>query len=784
MRSRTSATLLLIAIVCSEAGFAADQSLQPEHPSGVVVIQRVDHPPKLEEFLGMKPSLAAPAMSKVSNFIQLEPKDGAPAQEPTDAYLGYDAKNFYVVFVCFDRDPTKIRARLTRREDIDSNHDEVQLYLDTFNDKRRAFGFMINPRGIQFDYIWTDQNGYDPSWDAVWDSDGKLTEQGYVAIMTIPFKSLRFPASHVQTWGILLQRVVPRERDNTFYPHVTASIQGRLSQEGELRGLENISPGRNIQLNPYAVAGAFRHLDDRDLNNVFFTGNHLGADAGLDGKAIIKDSLVLDFTVNPDFRQLESDEPQITANQRFEVFFPEKRPFFQEGANYFDTPLNMYFTRRIFDPQFGVRLTGKLGPYGVGLLAVDDQSPGRIVPDYDPLRRKRAYFTVARLTRELWKQSQVGVFYSDREMSAVANTLCDDNAVSTTEQIACLANYNRVGGADFTFHFGSHFRVQGQALTSATSQADSLRYSGNLFYLFTEYSTRHIEYTSSFRDIGAGFVTLTGFFQRPDIRRATNTFNYLFRPEGKVVTSYGPVFLHDVIFDHSGNQLLSLYEPRFALHLKQSTDVLAYTGWWNELLRPVDYSTLLANQNFKKGPYQGFNINSAYLKWVAWNLSYFTGKNINFDPALNQAPFLANETQITAGVTLHPTNPLTITNTYILERLRAHANGAGVLNEHIIRSKINYQVNKRLSLRAIVQYDGELVNQTYTDLNHGKNLNGDFLLTYLIHPGTAFYIGYNSNVSNIDRALRPTPLGLLRSPDAFLNDSREFFVKISYLLRF
>src|SRR5207237_5750213 len=148
---------------------------------------RVDHAPKLEDFLQMQPGSNAPAMAKVQNFIEKNPKDGAPAQERTEAYLGYDSRYLYAVFVCFDSNPGRIRGHMARRESIGPDHDEVQLYLDTFNDKRRAYGFMINPRGIQYDYIWTDNNGDDGSWDTVWDSWGRVTPQGYVAMMAIPF---------------------------------------------------------------------------------------------------------------------------------------------------------------------------------------------------------------------------------------------------------------------------------------------------------------------------------------------------------------------------------------------------------------------------------------------------------------------------------------------------------------------------------------------------------------------------------------------------------------------
>jgi hypothetical protein len=753
----------------------------PSKPA--LTIPRLDHAPRLEDFLEMKPAPSAPGMTKIGGFIQHDPKDGAPAQQNTEVYIGYDTRNFYAVFVCFDNQPAKLRARMTRREDIGPEHDEIQLYLDTFNDRRRAYGFMINPLGIQYDFIWTESGGYDSSWDTVWESRGKITPQGYVALMAIPFKSLRFSSAKDQTWGILFERVVPHDNDNSFYPRVSASVQGRLSQEAELSGLEDIRSGRNIQLVPYGLADAYRTLDQRDPNHPFFTGKHLAGRAGLDGKFILKDSLVLDFTVNPDFRQLESDEPQNTANQRFEVFFPEKRPFFQEGANFFDTPINMYFTRRIEDPQFGLRLTGKLGPYGIGLLAADDRGPGQSVPTDDPLYGKRAYFTVGRLTRELWNRSQVGLFFSDREMPAQANSLCATDAPTTAQQIECVSNSNRVGGADFTFHFGDHLQAQGQALTATTDELGDVHSSGNLFSLYAEYSTRHIEYNFNMRDVSRTFITLPGFYQRPDIRRPANFFAYLFRPEGKYITSWGPHMYERTTYDHAGNRLEAVYEPGFDVHFKQNTDVTFYGGTWQELLRPSDYPTLSRNVNFNKGGYAGVIVSSNYFRWISLTTNLFTGKNLNFDPPVNQPPFLAKETQATLTATLHPLNRLTIANEYILERLTSTTSRAAIINSHIIRSKFNYQHNKELSFRAIFQYDALLANPLYTSLSQTKNFNSDFLITYMIHPGTAFYLGYNSNLENLDPTAISTHAGLVRN-NSLINDGRTIYAKISYLFRF
>ena len=750
----------------------------------LVLIPRVNRPPKLEDFLQMKSGPGAPAMARVDSFLQYLPKDGAPSQEKTEAYLGYDSKNLYVVFICFDKVPGRIRARMAHREDIGDSDDTVAIYLDTFNDKRRAYTFLINPLGVQLDGIYTDGNGNDTTFDTVWDSKGKLTEEGYVGLMSIPFKSLRFSSAPQQVWGILLYRGTPHDNEFSYLPHVSTAVQSRLSQLGTMEGLEHISPGRNIQLAPYVIADAFRNLDQRDPNHPFFTGNHLGGDTGLDGKMIVKDSLVLDFTVNPDFRQLESDEPQNTLNQQFQVFFPERRPFFQEGTNFFQTPTNLYFTRNIADPQYGVRLTGKLGPYGIGLLASDDQSPGRVVPDGDPLRRKRAYFTVGRLTRELWKQSQVGVFYSDREMAAPASTLCSSTALSTDASIGCTTLSNRVGAADFHFQLTPHFVTEGQAGYSVNDQADGTHAAGNFAVWTARYTGRHLQYNTQFRSVSSGFVTLTGFFQRPGVRSTFDTISYTFRPEGKIITSWGPQYNHFEQWDYSGTRLLYDTRPTFNINFKANTQLTFQHAFSRERLRPADYSILSKNIDINgDGPWL-ITLNSSYFKLVTFNAFALQDKNFNFSPAANQAPFQVNETQGNFTATVHPWNPLTVDNTYILERLVTRNAPIGILNSHIIRSRWTYQYNKELSFRTIFQYNGVIANPLYTSADRQKNFNTDFLVTYLVHPGTAFYLGYNSNLENLNGLGITGHSGLFRTNRSYINDGKTVFAKISYLFRF
>src|SRR5260370_11136268 len=267
-----------VALVVTSFAFVAPPTIQ---------IPRIDTPPLLSDFENMQPSgRVAGEMIKVTGFIAREPADGAQPTQNTDVYLAYDQHNLYAAFVCWDNDPDKIRARMTRREDIFSD-DSAEIMIDTFHDARRAYAFAANPFGIQWDALWTegtirnsstpfatngppDASGFDASFDTVWRSEGRLTRQGYLVLMAIPFNSLRFPNTDQQEWGIILNRSIPRTNENLFWPRITSRIQGRFNKAATLVGLEHVSPGRNIQLIPYGLLRSFRDIHQRDPSHPFF----------------------------------------------------------------------------------------------------------------------------------------------------------------------------------------------------------------------------------------------------------------------------------------------------------------------------------------------------------------------------------------------------------------------------------------------------------------------------------------------------------------------------------
>jgi hypothetical protein len=760
MRSLPIKLGLLVAWVALAA--AAASAAPGTGKFGTIAIPRIDIAPKLEDFVEMKPSPAFEGkLASVSGLIQRVPTDGAPSTQRTDVYLGYDSKNLYAIFVAFDTEPSKIRARLSRREDI-FDDDSVEIMLDTFHDHRRAYSFLVNPMGVQADALWTEDVGFDFSFDTIWESQAKLTERGYLVWMAIPFRSLRFASNDPQTWGIILNRGLPRSNEDTFWPPYSSRIQGRLNQEGAATGLSSISPGRNLQFIPYGIFRSFRELDLRDPNRPVFDQRHAYGRVGLDAKSVLKDKFVLDATINPDFSQVESDEPQVTVNQRFEVLFPEKRPFFLENSNYFNTPINLVFTRRIVDPKYGLRLTGKDGPWAVGLLMADDASAGETIPRSDPNASKHAYFGIGRVSYDLGRQSNVGAIFTDREFAG---------------------SYNRVGGIDGRLTLNTNWVTTFQGVVSSTLNTDGTYQAGPAAEVTAQRQGLHFTYNFDYSDRSNGFVTEPGFDPQPDIHNIVQHFQYTFRREGSTLISWAPIFDTYETFDHGGNHLNSGFSPAMQVELKGQTYITLLYAKEMELLRPKDFAVLPANNRYVRHTTE-VTVNTNYYRALSLKMDVRWGTRINYDAPTGQIPFLAGRTSVNTTLTVRPSRKLRVDNTYILFRLHDRMSGVGSMNNHIIRSKLNYQFTRALSFRFIGQYNSLLTNPTFTSLQTAKDFNADFLVTYLLRPSTAIYVGYNTNRENLLNPLAADIDGnLLRGP-RYINDGRNFFVKASYLLRF
>ena len=741
-------------------------------------IPRVYRAPQLEDFLENHPREAE---LTVTDFRQNTPGDGTPATEATTAYLSYDDKNLYAVFVCHD-EAGQVRAHLSKREASDQD-DGVGVLLDTFRDFHRAYFFYSNPLGVQTDAIYTEGQGYDFSFDTLWDNAGRITGDGYIVFFSVPFKSLRFSNDPQQTWGVALYRVILRKSEYDYWPYVTQRVAGLTQQFAPVHGLEKVSPGRNIQLIPYGLLAHDHFLDQPSGGPPGFVDKYEHR-AGLDAKFVSQDALTFDLTLNPDFSQVESDDPQVTVNQRFAVFFPEKRPFFIENAGFFVTPINLFFSRRIADPQFGSRVTGKVGKWTLGALVIDDRQPGQGFTSgpYDT----RAVDGVVRVTREFGNQSYVGGFFSSRDFADTSN---------------------RVASLDARLKFSKNWVVDIQGVHSWTRQdlnagqnCMSFRASnpawgsqqGNALWADASYSGRHFSFSTSYNDFSPNFCTELGFVNRIDIRQNNLFGAYFWRPENSKVVDFGPTASETVDWNH--NNILEDWQAAvgFQVDLTKQTTLSINRGEAYELFDNIGFrkhstSLLAATQ-----PY----------KWISFSARYTQGIGENFFPAPGLLPFLANASRVNFGLTLRPSSRFRFDDLLIYYRLGTRPGwttppftpGQSVFNNYLNRAKLNYQFTKELSLRLILDYNATIANAQLLDVQ--TNLGGvnggpfapsklfttDVLLTYLLHPGTAVYAGYNNGFTDLSLANVAGGIGPRGSPANTTN--RLFFVKLSYLFRY
>jgi len=775
-----------ISLVCAAATHVSAQASAGSAPDAARIplskIPRVHRAPRLEDFLEDR---SREAELMVADFRQNSPGDGTPATESTTAYLSYDEQNLYAVFVCRE-EAGQVRAHLSKREASDQD-DGVGVLLDTFRDFHRAYYFFSNPLGVQTDAIYTEGQGYDYSFDTLWDNAGRVTKEGYVVFFSIPFKSLRFSHGPEQTWGVALSRTILRKSEYDYWPYVTQRVEGLTQQFAPVGGLENVSPGRNIQFIPYGLLASDHFLNQPPGGPPGFV-DQFEHRAGLDAKFVTKDSLTFDFTLNPDFSQVESDDPQVTVNQRFAVFFPEKRPFFIENAGFFMTPINLFFSRQIADPQFGSRMTGKLGKWTLGALVIDDRQQGQGFAS-GPYNT-RAVDGVVRVTREFGNQSYIGGFFSSRDFADTSN---------------------RVASLDARLKFAKNWVVDVQGVHSWTRQnlnagPNCLSFAssnpaigsqqGNALWLDASYSGRHFNFSTNYNDFSPNFCSELGFVNRIDIRQNNAFGGYFWRPDKSKIVDFGPTFSETVDWNHNG--ILEDWQAAlgFQLDLTKQTTVSINRGEAFEFFNNIGFrkhstSLLVATQ-----PY----------KWTSFSARYTNGIGENFFPAQTLVPFqpfLANSSRVNFGLTLRPSSRFRLDETLIYYRLGTRAGwtappfspGQSIFNNYLNRAKLNYQFTKELSLRLILDYNATIANTSLVDLqtNLGsfdggpiaptKQFTTDVLLTYLLHPGTALYLGYNNGYT--DLTLHPGTSPFVSAQGAPNNStSRLFFIKLSYLLRF
>ena len=680
----------------------------------------------------------------IRDFRQREPGDGVPCSRKTTAWLTRDEDHLYVRFECAEA-PGGVRAHLTRRDDI-LGDDRVLVCLDTYGDHRRAYVFSCNPLGVQLDGMLVEGQDEDDTFDAVWSSEGRLTPEGYTVRMAIPFRSLRFAHTPDQSWGIALGRVLPADNEESWWPYITKRVNGLVPQFASVNGLSGPASGWDVQVVPYGMSTRARFLDTDRGEPAILSRSELRG--GLDSKLVMNDTYTIDAAVQPDYSQVESDEPQVTINQRFEVYFPERRPFFIENANYFLTPANLFFSRRIADPVLGVRFTGRSGRWVVGGVAADDRAPGRTRPAGDPWHGMRAWNEVASLRREFGRESSVGLLATRRSFGASSN---------------------HVVSLDARWKLTPNWVLASQAMQSYTQALDGSRRAGPGFIAELTRDGRHVEDLTRYTDLAAGFQSQLGYVKRVDIRQLEEELKYRWRPARGPVEKYGPTLTGHWVTDQRGE----LQEWGAGLGFK-----IEVAG--PSELEAVHELTVerYAGTEFRRA-FSTVELSSDRLHWLGLDAKYGWGSDVNFDPAPGLAPFLAGAREASVELTLRPSPRMNLAQTWIYSGLQDRGS---IFDNVLLRTKLHYQLTRELSFRAIVDQSRVSPDVTRADLERDRRLGVDLLATYLVSPGTALYVGYSDLLENL--ALDPTaPAALRRTDVANLSTGRQFFVKASVLIR-
>jgi hypothetical protein len=737
--------------------------------TGIVFAQELNIPlvaaaPELADFVSMAPSEEVRSRyAAVADFTQRLPEDGAPSSQRTDVYLAYDSRNLYAVFVAHDDDPTSVRANLAPRENIE-NDDRVGLLIDTFDDQRTGYAFRSSPLGVQWDGRWVEvgREGFDSSFEAVWYTDAQRTPGGYVVLMTIPFRTMRFPETLEQRWRIQFERLIPRSSEESYWPAYSQSVDGRLNQAAVLNGVRDVSPGRNILITPYAFVRSFDVLDPNLPGGPGFDEG-TEDEIGLDAKVVIRDSFVLDMTFNPDFSQVESDQPQVTVNERFEVNYPERRPFFVENADYFSMETPLLVTRRIVDPEGGAKFTGRQGPWGIGALLTNDEAAGLRVPSSDPFYGDAADVSVLRVFRDYGNQSRAGFMHTELELGE---------------------DYNKVSAADTYVRLNDNWLTELLMVNTETFEDGELTTGRQTNWRVNRNGrsfNTHFHWTeqSSHFDVPLGIVSRN---YTPDAQGLHGFMEYRFWPQDSWLDRIGPRVFFANQEDSTGLRIYNEFSPQLQMTWAGDSSFSVGSNSIKERLRPQDFAGLTTTRDYSQRRYF-MNVSTDTLQKFGFSAGFDVGTVINLVPPIGVEPELADRTFIEGSLLWRPMDRLRVDTTWLSTELEDRSGRGTIFTDHIVRTRWNYQFTKEMSLRVILQHENTKPNSELSRLTREENLNLDVLFRYVLNPWSALYVGFNNNESNLQIVENEDGgTELVRSED-LARDGQQIFVKFSYLLQ-
>lgn len=682
-------------------------------------------------------------------FTQFDPVEGVEASQPTRVRMLVTDEAVYFAVEAMDADPDGIRATLSERDRFGGSDDYVRLLLDTFDDQRRAFVFQVNPLGVQGDGLWVEGQGgwgdpIDWSPDLLWESSSRIGPDGWVAELRIPLKSLRFPDRAVQDWGLQVTRTLQRTGFESSWAPIDGSQANRLAQMGRLSGLRDLDPGLFLEINPVVIGSRAGGLDDDGA----FGRDPAAGDFGLNVTYGLTSNLTLDGTYNPDFSQVEADAGQITVNERFSLYLSEQRPFFLEGADVFDMPQRLVYTRSIVQPVGAAKLSGKVGGTQVAYLgAVDDGGADATNPVVNLLRVKR----------DVGASSAVGAVYTDRTVPG--------------------ERFNRVVGADGRFVFAGRYTLEVLAAGSADGATDTRTAWGSLVSASFDRASRKVELSASFEDVSPEFQARSGFIRRVGTTQARFETGYDFRGgQGALLERWGPSVEMRGYWSREdfwagrgpeesevelqlsssfrGNVSASLSWVRSGFSFDEGDNEGLFLGGGAEPVR-VDRGLFSGMDRLR------FRGRVSTWQKVHFGVSGSWGEQPVFSGALGVPLEPADALRVEADVSFQPTGSFSADASVRHLRLSRRRDGSRYSTATIPRLEARYQFSRALFVRTTGEYGsqtrahqrdpvaGRAVSYCGEDGcealagsdNHDHAVEG--LLGYEPSPGTVFFLGYS-----------------------------------------
>jgi hypothetical protein len=709
--------------------------------------------PRFEESVQIDGVLDEDVWSRAAvldDFQQYEPADGRPAAERTEVRVWYAPDAIHFGIVAWDSDPQSVRATRADRDAIGGD-DHVIIFLDTFLDRRRAFFFGVNPLGVQQDGVRTEGaasagrtfgGSIDTSPDFTFESRGRLTPEGWVVEVRIPFRSLRYPAAAEMSWGINIERRTQRTGFVDTWPQVRRASASFLAQGGTLTGLRDLRRGIVYEVQPFTTV---------NLPGARVDGRWERADAdpsaGVNARVGFT-NFSLDGTLNPDFSQIEADAGQVTLNERFALFLPEKRPFFLEGIELFATPNQLVYTRRVADPLAGAKFTGKLGPTSIAWMTALDR--------HADASDRRALFNVARIRRDIGANSLVGLTATDRSII--------DGPGS-----------NRVASADTRIVFRRLYYFEGQLGASWTDTPDGTR-SAPIWKVELDRTGRAFGFNYQLNGVGDDFLTLAGFVNRNDVvsGRLMNRLTYYGPPSAaleRITVFFGPsrVWQHG---DFGSSAAIEGSEFANATFRVSGWDLGARVGRDFVELDPQNYTRFETVTATGARAYTALDGVSGPTFELSATTPVFQRFNASSTLRAGRVAIFAEGSEgdlrgLNASLSARPTRSVRLAFSTTLQVIERALDGSEFARTILPRVRAEFQPTRSFFVRGVAEYRAErrsalrdartgdplrLIDPTAgsTAAFATNGLRFDLLASYQPTPGTVAFLGYGSSLVDRD----------------------------------